>query len=88
MNQKKSKAIRRYVRSLGHTIADLPRPRTGVIHETDPVTRAEYSYDLPMTARYKATSFQRTVAVAKRTLRGVRTAVINARADLNFAAQS
>jgi len=86
MNAKKAKAIRRYVRSTGATKAELTRPRSGVISHTDPITRQEFRYDLPLTASYPQDSFQRAYSLAKRLLGNVRTDIINARAELNFAA--
>lgn len=88
MNQKKCKAIRRFVRSLGHVKAKLPSPRTDVIGWTDPVSGRVVRYDLPMTASYPRASFQRIYRTGKRTLRGVRVAVIRARAELNLAAKA
>lgn len=88
MNQKKAKAIRRYVRSLGLTKAELNRPRSGVTGYTDPVTRQEVRYDLPLTARYPDKSFQHAYRMAKRLLAGIRTAVINDRARIQEAGLS
>jgi hypothetical protein len=69
MNQKKAKAIRRVVRSVGKVKVELERPRSGVLGYTDPVTRRSYSYDLPLTARYPAGSFRRVYKNMKRGLR-------------------
>ena len=85
MNAKKAKAIRRYIRSTGATLAELPRPRSDVTSHTYQITRQEFRYDLPLTARYPEKSFQRVYSLAKRHLRSVRTAIINARAELNLA---
>lgn len=88
MNQKKAKAIRRYVRSIGVVLAELPRKRSDAIGHTNPVTGQRVVYDLPLTARYPATSFQAAYTVAKRALRTVGVGIINARANLNLAAQA
>lgn len=85
MNAKKAKAIRRYVRSLGATKAKLPRPRSGVISHTDPITRQEFRYDLPLTACYPQDSFQRVYSAAKRMLRDIPAGQINFKAGLRAA---
>lgn len=86
MNEKKAKAIRRYVRSTGLTNADFP------LHHYNGNKKMVAANDLTsilggiITARYKDRSFQRAYSLAKRHLRSVRVAVINARAEQNFAA--
>ena len=88
MNAKKSKAIRRFVLSLGHSLAKLPAPRTGSIAHKNPVTGENFVYDLPMTARYPAQSFQRVYSAAKRAFRRVPLAILNENANIHFAANS
>ena len=85
MNAKKAKAIRRYVRSLGRTKAELPAPRSSAIGYKDPVTGKDIVYDLPLTARYPGNSFQHVYTLAKRTLRNVRTGIINMHAQAAMA---
>lgn len=86
MNAKKAKAVRLYIRSTGATKVDLDRPRSSAVSHKNPVTGQSIVYDLPLTATYPQSSFQRIYRTAKRALRKVPASVLNARAHLNFAA--
>ncbi len=81
MNAKKAKALRRYIRSTGATKVELDRPRTSAINHKNPITGQSVVYDLPLTARYADSSFQRLYRTAKRSLRAMPVWVMNARAN-------
>lgn len=87
MNAKKAKAIRRYVRSLGHVKAQFPLHHINLMgNKLVPHDHHTAGFGGIAIAKYPATSFQHIYRLAKRTARVVPIAVLNARAALNLAA--